>query len=747
MTPSRELLIEIGLEEGPASWLPALTRQFGERVATRLKEARLEASGPEALSTPRRLVVCVERVADRQEDLEETITGPPVSAAVGKDGQPTPAGLGFARKHGVGFDDLARVQTPKGEYLAYRRHERGRAAADVLPDVLGAVLRDLSFPKLMHWDARLEDGRGELPFGRPIRWLVFLYGGRVVPFVIQRSADAAGPQVQSVTSGAVTFGHRFLAGSGRPGRALRVKGIADYRKALAQHFVVLERTERQDRITRELEARARRLGGRVLIGASATILDEVPDLVEYPGVISGRFAEAFLSLPSEVLTTTMIHHQHDFPVVNEAGGLEPVFLAVINMLPADEQPIVANAERVLAARLRDASFFWDTDRKTLLEARLDRLDTVLFHKALGSYRRKAERISALAEWIAREVLERPDQAEPARRAALLAKADLTTDMVGEFPELQGLMGGIYAREEGQPEEVWKAIYHHYLPVGVEADAPPAREDLGAAAVSWAAVSLADKLDTVVGLFGAGERPTGSRDPFGLRRQALGAVRILTDLPELTGLDLPVALWPLIERAAAGLNAPAAAAEEAHAFIRERFAYALGQRGMPVETVRAVVLDLVRSGLLTQPDVRPLRARRVAAALQQSRTSADFEALAVLFKRVKNIAREIAADDLRRLREAGGSGREALREPAELALADDMERRRPAIARAAAAFEFTRAFAEVAALRPGVDRFFTEVFVMVEDAALRQARLRLMADLRDLVLDLADISEIAPHTES
>jgi glycyl-tRNA synthetase beta chain len=416
------------------------------------------------------------------------------------------------------------------------------------------------------------------------------------------------------------------------------------------------------------------------------------------------------------------------------------------MPPADERPIVANAERVLAARLRDASFFWDADRRTPLDARLDRLDTVLFHKALGSYRQKAERISVLAEWIAREALERPDRAESARRAARLAKADLTTDMVGEFPELQGLMGGIYAREEGQPEDVWKAIYHHYLPVGVEADAPPSPEDLGAAAVTWAAVSLSDKLDTVVGLFGAGERPTGSRDPFGLRRQALGIVRILTDLPELTGLDLPVALWPLVERAAAGLQAPAVAAEEAHAFIRERFAYALGQRGMPVETVRAVVLDLVRSGIVARPDVRPLRARRVAAALQESRGSSDFEALAVLFKRVKNIAREIDAGDLRLMREAGGPA-EALREPAELALAGDMERRRPVIARAAAAFEFGRAFAEVAALRPAVDRFFTEVFVMVDEVPLRQARLRLMADLRDLVLDLADISEIVPQPES
>ena len=249
-------------------------------------------------------------------------------------------------------------------------------------------------------------------------------------------------------------------------------------------------------------------------------------------------------LPEEVLATTLVHHQHWFPVVTDKGALKEAFLAVVNTQPSDERLIAKNAERVVAARLRDAKFFWESDRKSTLESRLDRLHTIRFHKKLGSYRDKAERIERLAAWIAREAFGRADAAEPAARAARLAKADLASDMVFEFPELQGTMGGIYAREEGLPAPVWKAIYHHYLPVGVEADAPPSIAQLGESAVVWAAVSLADKLDTVVGLTAAGERATGSRDPFGLRRQMHGIVRILMDLPELTGIDRELGLRAL-----------------------------------------------------------------------------------------------------------------------------------------------------------------------------------------------------------
>jgi glycyl-tRNA synthetase beta chain len=726
----RELLIEIGVEELPAAWLPKLTTQLAERLTARLAEYRIAPGAPvESFSTPRRLTVRVAHIAERQDDLDETITGPPVSAAFGKDGQPTPAALGFARKQGVPFEQLTRAKSPKGEYLAFQKHERGRSAVDTLPDILTGLLRDLSFPKQMHWDAKLDDGRGELLFGRPIRWLLFLYGGRVVPFTIGRAANATGPLVQDVESGALTYGHRFLATSGRAGRSIKVRSFDEYQARLAEHFVVLDHAERRDRIARDLERHARRLGGRVHIKDHAALVDEVADLVEYPAVIAGFFDAAFLVLPEEVLSTTLVHHQHWFPVLTEAGRIKEAFLAVVNTQPADERLIAKNAERVVAARLRDAKFFWEADRKQPLESRLDRLHTVLFHKKLGSYRDKAERIETLAAQIATEAFGRPEAAADAAKAARLAKADLTTDMVFEFPELQGTMGGIYARDEGQPEAVWKAIYHHYLPIGVEADAPPSKADLGGAATVWAAVSLADKLDTLVGLTSAGEKATGSRDPFGLRRQMHGIVRVLMDLPGLVGVDRELSLRELVVRAGRGFSGGDGTTDAVLGFARDRVHYVLEQRGYPVEVVR---------GALSGAADVPLRALRIAAALHAMRGADDFQALAVLFKRVKNIARE--------LKMVAPLERGALTEPAEQALLAELDARRPRIESAAKAADYRQAFGDIAGLRPAVDRFFTDVFVMAEDARLRSARLTLMADLRDLILGLADISEIVPQTE-
>ena len=737
----RELLIEIGVEELPAGWMPALTRQLAERVGVRLTEFRIAPGAAiESFSTPRRLTARVAGIAERQEDLEETISGPPVSAAFGPDGTPTPAALGFAKKQGVAFQELSRVTTAKGEYLAFHKRQRGRSAVDALPDLLRAVLRDLSFPKQMHWDATLDDGRGELLFGRPIRWLLFLYGGRVVPFTIGRTPGAAGAQVLDVESGALTYGHRFLATSGRAGRSIKVRSFDEYQARLSEHFVVLSHAERRDRIARELESHARRLGGRVHLKQHAALLEEVADLVEFPGVVAGFYDRGFLALPHEVLTTTLVHHQHYFPVVTASGELKEAFLAVVNTQPSDERLIAKNAERVVTARLRDARFFWEADRKVPLESRLDRLHTVLFHKKLGSYRDKAERISALAGWIAGEALGAPAESAHAAAAGRLAKTDLTTDMVFEFTELQGTIGGIYAREQGLPEQVWKAVYYQYLPIGVEADGPPSREQLGVAAVSWAAVSLADKLDTFVSLSRAGERATGSRDPFGLRRQSQGAVRILMDLPQLTGIDREVWLGPLLARAAAHAadsTGPwtAEAAQAALAFAAERVRFALEQRGFPAEVVRAAT---------PEGDVSPLRARRVAEAIQGLRASEDFQALAVLFKRVKNIAPPRAAPAS--VEGAEPLDRGALTEPAEAALLAELDARRPRVETAAARSDYRTALVQIAGLRAAVDRFFTEVFVMADDVRVRHARLTLMADLRDLILHLADISEIIPQTE-
>jgi glycyl-tRNA synthetase beta chain len=705
----RELVLEIGCEELPASWLPGLTNQIGEVFVAQLREHRLPPESPaETFSTPRRLTVRISRVPERQTDLEELVNGPPVSASFKPDGTPTPAATGFASKQGVEVGALERVQTPKGEYLAYRRRQRGKATVDVLPDVLGGTLRGLTFPKLMHWDATLEDGRGELLFGRPIRWMLYIYGGRVVPFAITRSSAAQTGQVQDVSTSAVTYGHRFLTTSGRAGRAIKVRSFDEYRARLLENFVILERGERHNKIARELDAKAQRLQGRVsrTVHADAGLLQEVPDLVEYPSVVAGTFALEFLELPDEVLTTTLIHHQHYFPVesADEGGKLKNAFLAVINTEPDNERTIARNAERVVTARLRDAAFFWEADRKGTLESRIDRLATLLFHKKLGTYKQKAERIERLAEWIARGAFGADEvTAKHAARAGRLAKADLTTDMVREFPELQGVMGGIYAREEGMPEEVWKAIYFHYLPVGVEADAPPTKAQLGKAAVTWAAVSLADKLDTIVGLFAAGEKPTGSRDPYGLRRAAQGVIKILVDLPAVVGLSKAVGLFDAVERAFDGYRESLKADGDAwktavFEFLAEREQHLLERRGLRYDEIRAVMPELKMS-------LKPYEVLKKAEALSKARTAGDFEGLAILFKRVKNITKDFKRTD--KTPSGFAAIKAALREPAELTLLDEVERRwlkiRPALERE----QFLEAMNQLADLRAPVDKFFVD----------------------------------------
>jgi glycyl-tRNA synthetase beta chain len=700
-------------------------------VDARLKEFRLTPASPaEGYSTPRRLTARVAKLAERQTDFEELVTGPPVSAAFQKDGTPTPAATGFARKHGVEVTALEKSQTARGTYLAHRVHQRGKAAVDVLADVMGGLLRDLTFPKQMRWDAYLDDDKGALLFARPIRWLVLMYGGRVVPFVIRRTEQAQGPNVQDIRSGSQTYGHRFLTTSGRAGRAIKIKTFEDYQDRLVENFVILNRAERESRIKRELEAHARRLGGRVsgLVAAHSSLLQEVPDLVEYPSVIAGHFPVEFLQLPEEVLTTTMIHHQHYFPVVDEEGKLKPAFLAVTNTQAEKPEIIARNSERVLMARLRDARFFWDEDRKTPLESRIPRLSTILFHKKLGTYREKADRVASLARWIAETALNQPQAAAHAEVAGRLAKADLGTDMVRELTELQGTMGGIYAREEGQPEQVWKAIYYHYLPVGVEADAPPSRQQLGSAAISWAAVALADKLDSIVGMFTAGERPTGSRDPLGLRRQAQGAVKILADLPELTGLNARLTMGPLLTRAAEPFGGLGESAAPLHSFMSDRLGYLLEQRGYDVRNVRAVLHGGVER-------TSPFEARLKLEALAQMSGSEALLGVATLLKRVKNITKGAGAVD-------GWPALQArLVEPAEKVLWSQVDARAPGIRDAAARGDYREAFAGIAALQPAVAKFFDDVLVMADDEALRHARLGLVAALRDLILGIADISEI------
>jgi glycyl-tRNA synthetase beta chain len=420
----------------------------------------------------------------------------------------------------------------------------------------------------------------------------------------------------------------------------------------------------------------------------------------------------------------------------------PAFLAVLNMEPEKPEMVARNLERVLTARLRDARFFWDADRAQTLEQHRARLATVAFHQGLGSFLDKADRLEPLARWIAAEVLGRPDLADAAAMAGRLCKADLGTNMVRELTELQGSMGGIYARNDGAPAEVWNAIYHHYLPTAVEPTGAPARADLGEAAVTWAAVSLADKADTLAGMFVAGERPTGSRDPYGIRRAAQGLIRVLADLPELTGIEATVAIERITDRAFdafAGHPGLVEARPALATFLAERVASVFEQRGADVRNVRAVAAG--------QASLVPLTIRRRLAVLPEFTDTADFRQLAQLFKRVRNIARQLP-DDAFRDAEQSGRPLDALHEAAELALRDEIARRTPVIAAAVAAGDgYRKAFGEAAAFGPAVAKFFDDVMVMADDPAVREARLRLLRRLEALILQLADISEMVPQSDS
>ena len=641
----RELLLEIGTEEIPASWLPGLTAQLGTVLEAKLKEARLSTDEPiETYSTPRRLTVRSARISERQSDLEELVTGPPVSAAFGADGRLTPAGAGFVKKQGATEDQIERVQTPKGEYIGVRKHQRGKAAVDVLPEVLNNVLRGMSFPKQMRWDAMLNDGKGELPFGRPIRWILYLFGGRVVPFTIGRSPLASGSRVQEISTGASTYGHRFLTTSGRAGRAVKVKHFDDYRKRLAEHFVVIDRSERHDRIARELDAESRRRGGRIarsLVGQG--MLDEVPDLVEYPVVASGSFSDEFLRLPEEVLTTTMIHHQHFFPVVSDQGKLLPVFLAVLNMEPDQPEIVSRNMERVLTARLRDAQFFYQSDRQQPLASHQKRLDTVLFHKKIGTYLQKSERVAETG---------RGDRGEGVQGAAgRNICAGSGTALQGRSGDRHGARAhrtsghdGRHLRPRGWPAR--GGLEGDLLPLppcGRRSDGAARRkEQLGKAAVTWAAVSLADKLDTVISMFAAGERPTGSRDPYGLRRAAQGIVRILVDLPELTGLDLRLTLADLRRRGRPD--------EAFWSFMADRIRFVLEQRGYDPRNVRAVTHGDAADRAPAGCEAKAGDAPRVHRVRPSSSSSLVSSSAFVTLRRTSNPQLQIlAASSPRRLR--------------------------------------------------------------------------------------------------
>jgi glycyl-tRNA synthetase beta chain len=646
-------LLEIGTEEIPDWMIQPAIKQLGELLEASLKDSKLAGNVTWLEATPRRLVLKAEGILARQSNSVELVTGPPKSAGEG-------AAAGFARKLGVEASSLTTLKTAKGEYLAFRKKVPGRKATDILAQILPDLILKLYFPKTMYWN-----GKGSPRFIRPIRWLVALLGNRVVPF-----------ELAGVKSGNLTTGHRQLGK-----KKIRVT-IDSYQEALRENFVLVSAAERRARIESCLGEASR----------DESLLNTLVYLTEFPTPITGGFDEQFLALPKEVLVTVMRHHQRYFSVESQPGELAPRFVAVMNTKDDSEGLVRQGNERVLRARFNDARFFWDVDQKKKLADRVDDLANVTWQAQLGSYLEKTRRMVDLVRELG--------GSEEAQRAALLSKCDLSTEMVKEFTELQGVVGGLYARAQGEPEPVWRAIYEHYKPASMEDSIP--------ATLEGRLVSLADKLDTLRGCFAIGLIPTGSKDPFGLRRAAQGIVKILVEG------ELPLLLPVLL-----GDN------PQLREFFLDRLRHYFREvRGFKYDEVNAVVA----SGWADLVDVESR-----LLAIQAVRPTENFEPLAASFKRIRNILKQAHF-------EGGGEIQEALLEDGpEKGLFEAFQATRSLVQAGGLSYEGT--LQAIAGTRPAVDLFFDKVMVNAPDENVRRNRLTLLSRLLTEFSPIADFSEI------
>ena len=705
-----DFLLEIGCEEIPARMIDGASQELQERLNGLLKRERLEPAGAIThLDTPRRLAVLAPAIPAAQPDVTEQVTGPSTQVAF-KDGQPTPAAHAFAKKVGVEVGKLEKVSTPKGEYLAATVTRRGRAAAAILAETLPKEIAALYWPKNMYWRKR-----GEV-FVRPVRWLVAMLDEQVVPL-----------ELFGIAAGKTSRGHRIIGSE-----AVTISKPSAYVEAL-RGAKVLGAAEREQVIRKALDAAT-----RTILGArwreDKPLLATVVNLTEFPSAILGSFDPEFLDLPEEVLVTVMRDHQKYFAIDDANGKLLPHFLAILNTASDSDGLIRHGNERVLRARFNDARFFWQTDQKQTLRDRVELLRHVTFQKDLGSYYDKTLRVQHLASWLSEAVRQSDMAIRPGvvHKAALLAKTDLTTELVKEFTELQGIIGGLYARvqqlDEGlKPdvqEEIARAIYDHYKPQSMEDDVPRT--------IEGAVLSIADKADSIAGMFALGLIPSGSKDPFALRRQANGIVRTIAEK------KLPVRLSEVMRDACAGYQdseaerkfSNASYEESVRGFFRERLEFYLKDAcGYAYDVVNAVLA-------VDADDVMDAAAR--AEAVSQVRGSADFESISIAFKRMKNILRQ-ANENNRHI--AAKLEYAALREEAEKELAGGIAPAVAEVEKLRASRNYEAALLEIAKLRPAIDKFFDKVMVMVEDDNLRANRLALLRTLVKEFSTIADFSEI------
>lgn len=689
------LLVELLTEELPPKALSRLMEAFSRGIFEGLKEKNFLAGAAESrpYATPRRLAVVISDVLDKQPDRVVERKGPAVTTGLDAAGNPTPALLGFAKSCGVDVAKLARRPGDKGEYFVYSSKHKGEPLKQHLAAVVEAALKKLPIPKVMRW------GSGEAQFVRPVHGVILLHGKKIIPGT-----------VLGLKSGTKTRGHRFLSQG-----SITIGQVKDYEKILKQSGKVIASFEaRREVIAKALDAEAKKIlpGADWNLGKTDELIDEVTSLVEYPVVLAGSFDKVFLEVPKECLIISMQQHQKYFPLADKEGKLLPRFLFVSNMKTANPKEIVHGNERVLRARLSDARFFYDQDRKQRLADRLPRLTNVVYHNKLGSQLERVQRLEKLSGKIAQ--LLKADRAH-AERAAQLSKADLLTEMVGEFPELQGIMGRYYAKYDHEPTVVADAVEQHYWPRTAGGELP--RQPIAVC------VALADKLDTLVGIYGIGLVPTGEKDPFGLRRAALGVVRILVEK------SLPLDVKDLLVSARShfpnGVIADSVA-QDLHGFMLERLKPYLKEKGFEPDEIDAVV------------SLNPARLDQVLLrlkALKEFRALPEGQALAAANKRIRNI-----------LRQAGGTpfdkvdaGR--LAEPAERKLSEAVQTLEAQVAPLFKAGNYTEALKRLAGLRPAVDEFFDKVMVMVDDPAVRQNRLALLNRLSNLFLNVADISRL------
>jgi glycyl-tRNA synthetase beta chain len=684
------LLIELLTEELPPKSLSALGIRFADAVRRGLEQLGFVDPGAAhtAFATPRRLAVLIADVRSEQPEREVERKGPAVASGLGPDGKPTKALEGFARSCGVAVEQLQKMNDGKAEYFVFRTRKAGEQLDGHLATVVREAVKALPIPKLMRW------GEREVQFVRPVHGLILLHGSRIVP-----------GEVLGLQAGRATHGHRFM-GSG----AITIEHARDYAAALETRGAVVASFEQRSHRIDEL---LRKAAGGASLGDHGALLDEVTALVESPAVYEGRFDEAFLAVPQECLILSMKQHQKYFPLLDaRSGWLLNRFLIVSNLLTDNPRNIVAGNERVLRARLSDAKFFYDQDRKAKLAERVQRLGAVVYHNKLGTQLERVQRIQKLAGAIAEKLHASVEKAE---RAAWLCKADLVTDMVGEFPELQGIMGQYYARHDREDEDVARAIEAHYHP-RFAADTLP-EDNIGAS------VALADKLDTLVGIYGIGLIPTGDKDPFGLRRQALGVLRILCER------TLPLDLVELLQLArlnfAAGTVRDSVAAD-LHGFMLERLRNYLREHGHPLDEIDAVVGQNPTRIDLVVPKLN---------AVQAFRALPEAQALAAANKRIRNLLKktEVAQAD---------PDPALLQEAAERDLYGATSRLLPAVRSLVDNEDYTEALRVMAGVRGEVDTFFDKVMVMTDEPVIRNNRLALLAQLERLMNQVADISKLA-----